>query len=209
MRLSLAVILLLVTFAPRAYAQQTFLERRVDDELAADGVQLSQLDVRIDVELVADKALVSLVDITTGRVRASTKLDDVPRQHEAAVASIVLVASSLVTELGPLPRAVEPPSSAPLLDVPPDPAAGYHRHRRLARAAFWTSGLAALATLGVAVLGSQYDRDSPGADMRGFNAALVTGMVVTGGAFTVGVWHRMRAQSMADDITGLAVSGTF
>lgn len=196
MRVSLAVILMLVSLASPAYAQQTAIEQRVSEELASDGMSLRPFDVSLDIEMVGDKALLSLVDNVTGRVRASTKVDGLPGQHEAAVASLVVVAGNLVVQLAePSPRVIDPPSSAPLLDVP-DPAAGSRHHRRLARIAFWTSGLAALATAGVIALGAEADRQD--ADMRPFNAAIGISMAVCAGALGVGLWQH-----------GLAVSGRF
>lgn len=185
------VILLLVSLASPAYAQQTVIEQRVTEELTSDGVSLAPLDVGLDIEMVGDTAILSLVDDTTGRVRASTKIDCLPSVHEAAVASLVVVAGNLVVQLAePSPRVIEPPSSAPLLD------GSRHHHRRIARRAFWTSGLAGLATAGVVALG--YEADRQDADMRPFNAALAIGLAVTAGAFGVGLWQH-----------GLAVSGTF
>jgi hypothetical protein len=121
MRVSLVVILLLATVASPAHAQEaasppldTFLEQRVAEELAADGILLSRLGVTLDVEQVGDKLLVSLIDVSTGRVSASTKIDEVPADRDAAVASVTVVVSNLTVQLaGPKPT-VQPPSAAPV-----------------------------------------------------------------------------------------------
>jgi hypothetical protein len=76
-----------------------FLEQRVPDELAADGTLLSRIGIALDVETVADKVIVSLVDPATRRVIASTKVDQVPVDREAAVAQVTQVAANLVAQL--------------------------------------------------------------------------------------------------------------
>jgi hypothetical protein len=126
MRVSLVVILLLTAFHSLARAQEaaapppldTFLEQRVAEELAADGILLSRLGVTLDVEAVGDKLLVSLVDVSTGRVTASTKIDEVPTDRDAAVASVTLVVSNLTVQLGetPAPAEVQPPAATPVND---------------------------------------------------------------------------------------------
>src|SRR5689334_1870732 len=77
-----------------------FLEQRVAEELAADGTILSRLGVALDVEAVGDKLLVSLVDPATRRAVASTKVDSVPADREAAVAAVTQVAANLAAQLG-------------------------------------------------------------------------------------------------------------
>jgi hypothetical protein len=80
-------------------ALDVFLEQRVAEELAADGTLLSRLGVALDVEIVGDKTLVSLVDPATRRAIASTKLDTLPADREAAVATVVQIVSNLTSQL--------------------------------------------------------------------------------------------------------------
>jgi hypothetical protein len=101
----LAAILLASAVAPAAAQEATvpidvFLEQRVAEELAADGTILSRLGVALDVEAVGDKLLVSLVDPATRRAVASTKVDSVPADREAAVAAVMQVTANLVAQLG-------------------------------------------------------------------------------------------------------------
>jgi hypothetical protein len=100
------IVLLFALATSAAYADaplEAFLEQRVAEELAADGMQLSRLGVSLDVEVIGSKAIVSLVDPGTGRVVASTKLDALPVDREAAVASVTQVAANLATQLQPPP----------------------------------------------------------------------------------------------------------
>jgi hypothetical protein len=76
-----------------------FLVQRVPEELAAEGTILSRLGVRLEVELVGEHLLISLVDTATSRPVASTKLDDVPADREAAVASVTHVVATLAAQL--------------------------------------------------------------------------------------------------------------
>jgi hypothetical protein len=80
-------------------ALDVFLEQRVAEELAADGTILSRMGVALDVELVGDKTLVSLVDPATRRAIASTKLDTLPADREAAVATVMQVVANLTSQL--------------------------------------------------------------------------------------------------------------
>lgn len=90
-------------------ALDAFLEQRVVEELASDGLALSRLGVSLDVELVGDKLLVSLVDPATQRVVASTKVDTIPVDREAAVAQVTQVVGDLATQLGHAPRPTPTP----------------------------------------------------------------------------------------------------
>jgi hypothetical protein len=85
----------------RGAALEAFLEQRVAEELAADGTILSRLGVALDVDAVGDRLVVSLVDLQTRRAVASTKLDRVPADREAAVASVTQVAANLAAQLRP------------------------------------------------------------------------------------------------------------
>jgi hypothetical protein len=90
-----------VAHADEAPRLDVFLEQRVAEELAADGMPLSRLAVALDVEIVGDKAIVSLVDPGTRRVVASTKLDRLPVDRDAAIASLTQVAANLATQVQP------------------------------------------------------------------------------------------------------------
>lgn len=107
MRISLAA-LVLVTAVRIAGAQapgaaqvsiDVFLEQRVAEELAVGGTILSRLGVALEIEAVGDRLIVSLVDLATRRAVASTKLDTVPADREAAVAQVTQVAANLVAQL--------------------------------------------------------------------------------------------------------------
>src|SRR4051812_45664919 len=74
----------------------TFLERRVPEELAAEGVVLSRRDFTLKVEAVGAELLLSIIDVSTGRVAASTKLDVVPQDREAAVAATTHLVADLI-----------------------------------------------------------------------------------------------------------------
>src|SRR5512144_2938416 len=100
----LAAILPASAVAPVAAQEATvpidvFLEQRVAEELAADGTILSRLGVALDVELVGEKAVVSLVDPATRRAVSSTKVDSLPADREAAVATVVQVVANMTTQL--------------------------------------------------------------------------------------------------------------
>jgi hypothetical protein len=94
-----------------------FLEKRVPEELAAEGVMLSRHNLALRVEQVGDRWLVSLADLATGRVVASTKVDALPVDREAAVASMTHVVADLVAQV--VGRAETPPPPPP----PPPPVA--------------------------------------------------------------------------------------
>jgi hypothetical protein len=143
MRVSLVVILLLATVASLAHAQEaasppldTFLEQRVAEELAADGILLSRLGVTLDVEQVGDKLLVSLVDMSTGRVSASTKIDEVPADRDAAVASVTVVVSNLTVQLGQQPPAATVEPAAPPVEPPAATVVDDDREREAAESAY-------------------------------------------------------------------------
>jgi hypothetical protein len=62
-------------------------------------VVLSRDNLTLHIELVGERLLVSLVDLTTSRVAASTKIDQVPADREAAVATVTHVAADLMMQL--------------------------------------------------------------------------------------------------------------
>jgi hypothetical protein len=96
---TLLVAGLVTTAAAQPVPLDVFLEQRVAEELAADGTILSRLGVALDVEVVGDKLIVSLVDPATRRALATTKIDKLPEDREAAVATITQIAANLTTQL--------------------------------------------------------------------------------------------------------------
>src|SRR5690606_39358477 len=104
MKHAVLAVLVILGLTVRAHAEDPppidqFLEQRVPKELATDGVLLSRLGVHLDVELIGDKLLVSLVEDSTNRATASTKIDAIPPDREAAVATVTQVAATLATQL--------------------------------------------------------------------------------------------------------------
>ena len=96
-----------------AHAQEaapiaTFLEKRVPDELAVEGVMLSRRDLSLKIEQVGEQFVISLVDLSTGQIAASTKLDSLPPDREAAVAAVTHVVAELSRQVGP--QAAAPPA---------------------------------------------------------------------------------------------------
>lgn len=111
MNKSVLALIVLASLATPAAAQaplDVFLEQRVADELASDGTPLSRLGVVLEIEAVGDKLLVSLVDAATHRAVASTKVESVPADREAAVAALTQVAANLVAQVGTRGDAVAP-----------------------------------------------------------------------------------------------------
>ncbi|MEO7733375.1 MAG: hypothetical protein ABIY55_20605 [Kofleriaceae bacterium] len=99
-------------------ATASFLEKRVPEELASEGVVLSRNNLGLKLEQVGPQWLVSLVDLSTARIAASTKLDVLPPDREAAVATMTHVVAELATQI--VGRAEHPPApSAPSAAPPP------------------------------------------------------------------------------------------
>lgn len=99
-------------------ATAPFLEKRIPDELASEGLVLSRRNLALQVEQLGDRWLVSLVDLTTHRVAASTKVDTLPADREAAVAAMTHVVAELAEQItGPRePAPAAPPPAAPAPD---------------------------------------------------------------------------------------------
>jgi hypothetical protein len=97
---------------PAVAALDVFLEQRVADELAAEGTPLSRRGVELDIEQIGDRLLISLVDLATRRALASTKLDTIPADREAAVASVTPLVAGLVRQIDGA-VAARPPGSMP------------------------------------------------------------------------------------------------
>jgi hypothetical protein len=93
----------------------------VPEELATEGVVLSRRNLALQIEQLGDKWLVSLVNLTTGRVSASTKLDALPADREAAVAAMTHIVADLAEQV--VGRA-EPPPPPPSPSPPPPAAVG-------------------------------------------------------------------------------------
>ncbi len=97
-------------------ANAPFLEKRVPEELATEGVVLSRRNLGLQIEQLGDKWLVSVVDLTTGRVAASTKVDVLPADREAAVATMTHVVAELAAQVvghGEPPAPATPPAATP------------------------------------------------------------------------------------------------
>jgi hypothetical protein len=121
MRHLIAIVLVLAAVST-AQAQteasfDAFLEQRVTEELASDGILLSRLGVTLDVDVIGDVLVVSLVEDTTGRAVASTKIEEVPADRDVAVASLTQVVATLAQQLG-APAPVVEPAPAPVVDAP-------------------------------------------------------------------------------------------
>jgi hypothetical protein len=120
--------------SPTDLSIAAFLEKRVPEELATEGIVLSRDHLALKVEQLADKLLVSLVDVSTGRVAASTTLDVIPPDREAVVASVTHVAADLA---GQAVHRAEPVPPAP----PPDARADAERRdldeMRFRKQALW------------------------------------------------------------------------
>lgn len=121
-----------------------FLEQRVNDELESEGVVLSNHNLGLKVEQLADKWLVALVELTTGRVADSTRIDQLPADREAAVAVITNVVETLEAQvLGRRerpepqpPQAAQPPPVVPPPSPPPAEGPAERLQRQSAELSF-------------------------------------------------------------------------
>jgi hypothetical protein len=108
------------------------LEQQVPGELESEGVVLSSLGLRLHIKQVANKWLVSLVEITTGRHVASTRIDNaLPVDSDAAVAVMTNVVATFITQVtedGHRPSTA-PPGTPPVPLPEPTP----HDERAAAR----------------------------------------------------------------------------
>jgi hypothetical protein len=114
----------------------SFLEKRVPEELATQGITLSHRNLALQIEQLADTWLVSLVDLTTGRVAATTKVDALPADREAAVAIMTRVAAELTAQIGGRSQPLPPPPPAPVAAPPPVIDDREHEQRELAELRF-------------------------------------------------------------------------
>jgi len=92
----------------------SFLEHRVSEELAAEGIVLSRRGLMLHVETASDGLVVSLVEVSTQHVEASAKLAAVPVDREAAVTSTTRVVASLVAQGAPSAPVADPQAVAEL-----------------------------------------------------------------------------------------------
>jgi hypothetical protein len=142
-------------------ATPRFLEKRVPDELATEGVVLSRRNLALQIERLADKWLVSLVNLTTGRVAASTKVDALPADREAAVAAMTHVVAELATQTVDHGEPVVSPPPAAAAPAGPGPVAELAYKRRSIRfgAAYAITGSQTTASLSRAWVIYQGDLD--------------------------------------------------
>ncbi|HSR97470.1 MAG TPA: hypothetical protein VLM79_10490 [Kofleriaceae bacterium] len=96
------------------------LEQRVPEELAVEGVMLSRRGLTLQVEQFGTRLLVSLVDRRTGRVAASTKIDRLSEDRDAAVAITTHVVADMVAEIS---ERIAPAPPVPPPALPPAPNA--------------------------------------------------------------------------------------
>jgi hypothetical protein len=96
-----SAIAILLCLAGTAAAQPSapFLEHRTVEALAADGIVLSRLGVTLEIQLTGDLAVVSLIDVTTDRAVASSRVEALPADREAAVATLTPAVANLVAQL--------------------------------------------------------------------------------------------------------------
>jgi hypothetical protein len=82
---------------------QQFLEARVPDELAVEGIVLAQRDLGIVIEEVGDALLISLVVHSTGAVVASMKVAFPASDREASLAIVTQVTATMYGQYTALP----------------------------------------------------------------------------------------------------------
>ena len=126
MKLAVLTLVLMTSIAAAAPDLAGLLEQRVPQELATEGVVLGRLGVVLEIEIVGERCVVSLVDPTTHRASASTKIDALPADTEAAVALVTQVAANLAAQL-----VARPPAAAPV-DAQTDDRVAEQRYQALA-----------------------------------------------------------------------------
>jgi hypothetical protein len=91
----------------------SFLESRVVQQLAASQIVLERLGLVLHLEQAGNSWLVSLVDLATRRVAASSEVEALPADRDAAVSAIAQVVAQLAAQVvdhtDPAPR-VRPPA---------------------------------------------------------------------------------------------------
>src|ERR1700733_4549640 len=112
---------------------QQFLEARVPDELAVEGIVLAQRDLGIVIEEVGDELLISLVVHSTGEVVASMKIAFPASDREASLAIVTQVTATMYGRYTALPPPNAPsdaPGKSPV-DTSPPPLARPHERSGL------------------------------------------------------------------------------
>jgi hypothetical protein len=92
-----------------------FLEARVPDELAVEGIVLTRRDLGVVIQQVGDQLLITLVAHATGTVVASMKVGYPASDREASLAIVTQVTATMYGEYTASPGS-EPP---PPIDAPP------------------------------------------------------------------------------------------
>lgn len=98
---------------------QEFLERRVVEELAAEGTVLGRLGFAVRIQVAGSSMEISLLDTTSQRVVRATKLDNLASDRDAALATVTQVVANLVAQQSQVTAA--PIEVAPA--IAPNPAA--------------------------------------------------------------------------------------
>jgi hypothetical protein len=108
---------------------EQFLQARVPDELAVEGIVLAQRDLGIVIEEVGDELLISLVVHSTGAVVASMKVGFPPSDREASLAIVTQVTATMYGQYTALPAST--PSDPPPVDTSRPPLARPHERSGL------------------------------------------------------------------------------
>ncbi len=77
---------------------QQFLERRVVEELAAEGLLLGRLGYAVKISVTGNSAEVALWDTTSSRIVRATKVDGLVMDREAALATLTQVVANMVAQ---------------------------------------------------------------------------------------------------------------
>jgi hypothetical protein len=109
-RITAVLLLFGALHVASAQPKTSLLEKRVTEELAAEGTVLSRNGWTLTLEPSGDELRVSIAELSTGHVLASRTIDRVPSDREAAVAAITQVAGELSVQLA---EASSPPAPAP------------------------------------------------------------------------------------------------
>ncbi|MGE3547452.1 MAG: hypothetical protein AB7L28_26235, partial [Kofleriaceae bacterium] len=76
-----------------------FLEQRVPEELATEGIMLGQRNLALKIEQAGACVLVFMHDAATGRQLAWSRIGELPNDRDAAVAAVTHVAADLAAKL--------------------------------------------------------------------------------------------------------------
>lgn len=108
--------------APAEPVTAAWLERRVPEQLATDGIALSSRGLALQLEPADTGWLVSLVDVTTGRVAASSEVGALPADREAAASAMARAVAELATQIAGRAEPHPPPPPAAPGDAEPQQA---------------------------------------------------------------------------------------